>query len=198
MRVDLDIIGEWIPANSRVLDLGCGDGTLMAQLQREKNVSGYGVEIDDDNIARCIEKGVRVIQTDIDDGLSAYFDEDSFDYVVMSQTLQAMLRPDQLLEEMLRVSKNGIVTFPNMGYWKARLQFAMAGHMPVTRKLPYQWYDTPNIHLCTLNDFETLCANHGITVLDRRVVDHAHRSSLGQKLLPNLLGEIALYRFTRS
>lgn len=198
MRIDHEIIAEWIEPNSRVLDLGCGDGSLLAHLQNRKNVGGYGVEIDDNNIAHCITNNVQVIQTDIDDGLSAYFDDDSFDYAIMSQTLQAMLRPDQLMDEMLRVAKQGIVTFPNMGYWKARLQFSLAGHMPVTKKLPYQWYDTPNIHLCTLNDFERLCKDHGITILERIVADHAHRSTFSQRLLPNLMGELALYRFCRS
>ena len=195
MRADLAIISEWIKPGSRVLDLGCGDGTLLAHLQATRNVTGYGLEIDDDNIVACIDKGVNVIQTDLDAGLAAFFDEDSFDYVIMTQTLQAMTHPDRLLEEMLRVGREGIVTFPNMGHWRNRLYLTFKGRMPVSRTLPNAWYDTPNIHLCTIRDFEELCAERGIHLLQRQVVDYSHRSP--QHILTNLLGEIALYRFCR-
>lgn len=197
MRPDLEIIAKWIAPGSQVLDLGCGDGTLLEHLQRTSRVSGYGLEIDDDNIVTCIEKGVCVIQSDLDAGLSAYFEEDAFDYVVMTQTLQAMHHPERLLDEMLRVGKEGIITFPNMGHWKSRLQLALGGHMPVTRTLPNQWFDTPNIHLCTVTDFERLCRREGIRILQRAVVDYSHRHHFAMRLLPNLLGEIALYRLTR-
>ena len=195
LRPDLAIISEWIAPGSRVLDLGCGDGTLLAHLKRERQVDGYGLEIAPDNIISCIDKGVNVIQSDLDAGTSDFFDEGSFDYVVMTQTLQAMYYPDQLLKEMLRVGREGIVTFPNFGHWRARAQLMLGGHMPVSTALPNQWYNTPNIHLCTLRDFEALCAKLGIRILQRSVVDHAHRYRLGGKLLPNLLGEIAIYRF---
>lgn len=198
MRPDLEIIAEWIAPGASVLDLGCGDGTLLAHLQRNARTTGYGLEIDDDNIVHCLEKNVCVIQSDLDAGLSAFFDEDSFDYVLMTQTLQAVRYPDRLLGEMLRVGKEGIVTFPNMGHWKSRLQLSLAGHMPVTRSLPNRWYDTPNIHLCTVTDFEALCRQEGIRILQREVVDFSHRSHIAMRLLPNLLGEIALYRFTRA
>lgn len=197
MRPDLAIIAEWIEPGSRVLDLGCGDGTLLAHLETQRDVTGYGLEIDDDNIVACIDKGVNVIQTDLDDGLSVFFDEDSFDYVIMSQTLQAMTHPERLLDEMLRVGREGIVTFPNMGYWRNRLYLAFRGRMPVSRTLPNAWYDTPNIHLCTIRDFEALCRERGIHILQREVVDAAHRRHHGMHVLPNLLGEIALYRFCR-
>jgi methionine biosynthesis protein MetW len=193
LRPDLAIISEWITPGSRVLDLGCGDGTLLAHLKREREVDGYGLEIAPDNVVSCIDKGVNVIQTDLDAGISDFFDENSFDYVVMTQTLQAMYYPDQLL----RVGREGIVTFPNFGHWRARAQLALGGHMPVSTALPNQWYNTPNIHLCTLKDFEALCAKLGIRILQRSVVDHAHRYRLGGRLLPNLLGEIAIYRFIR-
>jgi len=196
IRPDYATIAEWIAPGSRVLDLGCGDGTLMRYLREEKNVSGYGLEIDDIFIPPCIANGVNVIQTDLDQGL-AEFDDDSFDFVVLSLTLQAMHYPNRLLLEMLRVGTVGIVTFPNFGHWMARFQIGLRGSMPVSRALPNQWYDTPNIHLCTLNDFEALCRKHNIRILERRAVDHAHKTSLGLRLLPNLLGEIALYRFTR-
>jgi methionine biosynthesis protein MetW len=197
LRPDLEIISQWIKPGSRVLDLGCGDGTLLDYLKRERNVDGYGLEIDPDNIVACIQRGVSVIQSDLDAGLSDYFDDNSFDYVVMTQTLQAMHYPSRLLNEMLRVGREGIVTFPNFGHWQTRLQIALGGHMPVSRALPNEWYDTPNIHLCTLKDFEELCRRLDIAILQRNVVDTAHRSNLGMKLLPNLLGEIALYRFQR-
>ncbi len=197
LRPDLAIISEWIKPGSRVLDLGCGDGTLLAHLHHTREVDGYGLEIAPEDIVSCIDKGVNVIQTDLDAGLSDLFTENSFDYVVMTQALQAMNYPDQLLKEMLRVGREGIVTFPNFGHWRARAQLALGGHMPLSTALPNQWYNTPNIHLCTLKDFEALCAKLGIRILQRSVVDHAHRYHLGGKLLPNLLGEIAIYRFIR-
>jgi len=195
-RPDYAIIAEWIRPGSRVLDLGCGDGLLLGHLRRAKQVAGYGLEIDDEKITACIRSGINVIHTDLNQGLSE-FDDDSFDYVVLSLTLQAMHRPDLLLTEMMRVGTEGIVTFPNFGYWRSRVQLA-AGRMPVTKSLPHQWYNTPNIHLCTLRDFEDLCRSLHIRTLERRAVDRAHKSSLGLRLLPNLLGEIALYRFVKS
>jgi len=195
LRPDLAIISEWIEPGSRVLDLGCGDGTLLEYLQRERNVDGYGLEIDPDNIVACIQRGVSVIQSDLDAGLTDYFDDNSFDYVVMTQTLQAMHYPSRLLREMLRVGHQGIVTFPNFGHWQSRMQLALGGHMPLSRALPNQWYDTPNIHLCTLKDFEQLCRELDIRILQRNVVDTAHRSNIAMTLFPNLLGELALYRF---
>lgn len=196
LRTDLAMITEWIEPGSRILDLGCGDGTLLHHLRNERQVSGYGLEIDPANISACIRRGVNVLQTDLNAGLSD-FDEASFDYVIMTQTLQAIQRPDLLLAEMLRVGREGIVTFPNFGHWRSRLQLSLGGRMPLTRALPNQWYNTPNIHLCTLRDFERLCSDQAIHILERRVVNHAHRDTLGARLLPNLLGEIALYRFQR-
>lgn len=137
---------------------------------------------------------MNVIQSDLDEGLSDYFTDDSFDYVVMTQTLQAMNYPNRLLKEMLRVGKEGIVTFPNFGHWRSRLQIAVGGHMPVAPSLPNEWFNTPNIHLCTLNDFETLCARLDIEILERQVVDVSHKNSFIMNLWPNLLGEIAIYR----
>jgi len=194
LRNDLAIISEWISPGSRVLDLGCGDGTLLVHLRETRQVSGYGLEIDDNNIVKCIQSGVNVIQTDLDAGLSD-FDADSFDYVIMTQALQAMHYPDRLLTEMLRTGREGIVTFPNFGHWRCRTQLALGGRMPVSGSLPHEWYNTPNIHLCTFPDFERLCDELGIVILERSVVDMEHRASLGARLLPNLLGEIALYRF---
>lgn len=194
LRTDLALLSEWIAEGSHVLDLGCGDGTLLAHLQDIHQVTGYGLEIDDDNIALCIQAGVNVIHTDLNQGLSD-FSDDSFDYVVMTQALQTIRRPDLLLIEMLRVGREGIVTFPNFGHWQARFSLLFGGVMPTSRVLPSQWYNTENIHLCTLRDFEKLCETLDIEVLQRAVVDTKHRTSWSMRLLPNFFGEIAIYRF---
>jgi methionine biosynthesis protein MetW len=196
LRPDLSIISEWIRPGSRVLDLGCGDGALLKHLQETRKVTGYGLEIDDDNVTRCIEAGVNVIQTDLDAGLQD-FSGKSFDYVIMTQTLQAVHFPDRLLEEMLRLGNEGIVTFPNFAHWYNRLQLSVGGRMPMSRTLPNPWYSTPNIHLCTVKDFEQLCHERSIHILQRTMVTQEHRRTAGGKLLPNLLGRNALYRFNR-
>lgn len=194
LRTDLALMSEWITEDSHVLDLGCGDGTLLTHLGECRNITGYGLEIDDDNLELCIEKGVNVIDTDLNQGLSD-FNDDSFDYVVMTQALQTIHRPDLLLMEMLRVGKQGIVTFPNFGHWKVRMSLFLGGLMPKTRALPEDWYISENIRLCTLHDFEKLCNTLDIEVLQRAVVDTKHHSSWLMRLMPNLLGEIAVYRF---
>ncbi|CUR47561.1 methionine biosynthesis protein MetW [Alloalcanivorax xenomutans] len=195
-RNDLSLISDWIPRNATVLDLGCGDGALLAYLKANKGVRGYGLEIDQDNLAACFENGVNVIEQDLDNGLDN-FQNDRFDYVVMTQALQAVLRPDRILAEMLRVGREAIITFPNFGHWRVRSYLAFKGRMPVSSALPYEWYDTPNIHLCTVNDFETHCRKNDIRIIQREVVNRDHRSSTLPRLLPNLFGEIAIYRVTR-
>lgn len=198
LRADLSIIADWIKTGSKVLDLGCGDGILLAYLRDQRKVLGYGLEISPFNVEDCVAKDINVIQADLNNGLKAYFTDNSFDCVIMSQTLQATEKPDELIEEMLRVGTEAIVTFPNMAHWRARLQLALLGIMPVTKNLPNQWFNTPNVHLCTLNDFEVLCKKHNIEILQRTVVDHSHRKgSWLMKVFPNLLGEIAVYRFRR-
>ncbi|MCG8414883.1 MAG: methionine biosynthesis protein MetW [Pseudomonadales bacterium] len=196
MRPDLEIIQQWIEPNSRVLDLGCGDGSLLHFLNETKNVSSIGLEIDQDNIEQCIDNGVNVIEENMDKGLDNY-QSDSFDTVLLAQTLQALSNPHLLVEEMLRVGKKGIVTFPNFGNWKSRLYLATRGRMPVSKFMPHQWYDTPNIHFCTVKDFDALCKEMNVRVLTRTVVDSQHQGSWGVKAWPNLLGEIAIYHITR-
>lgn len=196
LRADLQVVADWIIPQSRVLDLGCGDGTLLRHLQLSRQVTGYGLEIDAEKIVRCISNGVNVIQTDLDRGLSE-FDADSFDYVVMTQTLQAVRHPDRLLDEMLRVGRMGIVTFPNFAYWYLRYYLCVRGRMPMSGALSYNWYETPNIHLCSIKDFEELCLQKGIQILQREVLSHDFRRPMIAGLLPNLLAEIAIYRFRR-
>lgn len=192
VRPDFEAIARWIEPNATVLDLGCADGTLLRFLQESRRVRGYGIEIDDDSVIACVRHGVNVIQSDLERGLSG-FDTGSFDYVILSQTLQAMRHTEGIVDEMLRVGREGIVTFPNFGYWQSRLQVAFGGHMPVSRVLPYEWYDTPNLHLCTIRDFESFCASHGVRILER-VVLHDGRAV---RVLPNLFGSLAVFRFRR-
>jgi methionine biosynthesis protein MetW len=195
LRADLAQISEWIAPGSRILDLGCGDGTLLAHLATHRAVSGYGLEIDPTNVAACVAAGVNVIQADVDDGLSDFADQ-SFDYVVMTQALQALARPDRVLAEMLRVGREAIITFPNFGHWRVRFAL-LRGRMPLTPALPAQWYDTENIHLCTLSDFEDLCRSAGWDVLQRALHDRRHHDALHIRRFPNLFCEIALYKLRR-
>lgn len=191
MRPDLKLISEWIEPGSRLLDLGCGDGALLAYLAEHKAVRGYGLEIDADNVAACIARGVNVIQADLDEGLSDFGDS-AFDFVVMTQALQALQRPDEAVEEMLRVGKTVIVTFPNFGHWRVRLAL-LRGQMPVTPSLPERWFDTPNIHLCTVKDFEALCAARHWKITDRALLNQAREGGLLSRWLPNLFAEVALF-----
>lgn len=196
-RYDLQIISDWIKPGSRVIDLGCGNGSLLKHLQTSKSVSGYGVELNPLMISECIDNGINVIQTNLDKGLG-HFDSDSFDYVILSLTLQAMRDPKALLEEMLRVGKQGIVTFPNFAYWRNRVQINLNGSMPVSKELPHKWYDTPNIHLCTIKDFHALCEQLGFHMESSVAVLSNGKQSLGLRAMPNLFGEIALCRFSKN
>lgn len=195
---EFKLISDWIAPKSRVLDLGCGDGTLLAHLINRHQVNGYGMELNPEQIIESVQKGLNVIQSDLNKHeLSRYFDQESFDYVIMTQALQVVRRPDELLDEMLRIGKQSIVTFPNFGFWKNRAQLMFQGTMPKTKTLPYHWFDTPNIHMCTFQDFESLCEEKGIEVVARTVVNRDHQSSLGMRLAPNWLGEIALYKIQK-
>ena len=190
-RADFATIARWVAHGSQVLDLGCGDGSLLAYLARERGAKGYGIEIDDAGVLACIASGVNVLQGNLDTGLAG-FDDASFDCVVLSQTLQAMHRIEDIVTEMLRVGREAIVTFPNFGHWTHRWQI-LRGRMPVSTSLPYQWYDTPNIHLCTVADFDAFLAERRLDVMNRVVL--AGGRAVG--VLPNLTGELAIYRFRR-
>ncbi|MEC8444297.1 MAG: methionine biosynthesis protein MetW [Pseudomonadota bacterium] len=196
MRADLAIIQKWVKPGSQVLDLGCGEGQLLKYLQEEKQVRGYGLEINPEKLTACIRNGVNVIEQNLDNGLGNFADNSS-DTVIMTQALQAVKRPDELLDEMLRIGKEAIVTFPNFGYWKTRFYLLLKGRMPMSDTLPYNWYDTPNIHMCTFRDFEILCREKGIRILNRTVMDDQHQQHWSIGLWPGMLGEIAVYHITR-
>lgn len=192
MRDSLKIVADWVPENSRVLDLGCGDGELLAHLQ-SKGCQGYGLEIDKACIVASINKGINVIEQDLDAGLENFADQ-SMDLVIMTQALQATRRPDLALAEMLRVGKQAIITFPNFAHISHRIQLGLMGRMPVSKSLPYQWFDTPNIHLSTFYDFEQLCIAQNATIIERKVVSQSKLGGQIASMWPNLLGELALYR----
>jgi methionine biosynthesis protein MetW len=187
-----ETIIRWVGSGARVLDLGCGDGSLLNKLWEARQAPGYGVELDDTHVVACLKNDVNVLQMDLEDGLAVFADR-SFDFVILSETLQAIHNQEPLLKEMLRVGREAIVSFPNFGYWRARIQIAFAGHMPVSKELPYQWYDTPNVHHCTLVDFEALCEKLGCRILERVVLTEGTQV----QSLPNLLGALAIYRVTK-
>jgi methionine biosynthesis protein MetW len=192
LRGDLARIAQWVRPNSRVLDLGCGDGALLAHLQQSKNVQGVGVEISDDRVLSCVQRGVHVIQQNLEDGL-AMFDNQQFDTVVLSQTLQSMHNTEHILREMARVAREGIVSFPNFGYWPHGWSI-LRGRMPVTGQMPYDWYNTPNIHLCTLKDFERLANTLQFTILERATFNDRREV----KLFAGWRSTLAAYRFSAS
>lgn len=196
MREELRIIAELVAPGARVLDLGCGSGELLAHLQREKGVAGYGLDNGAEEIAACIRDGVNVIEHDLNAGLER-FPDGSFDVVVLADTLQAVRAPARLLMEMLRIGAECIVAFRNFGHWTCRLQLATRGRMPVATHLPHAWFDTPNIHLCALADFEELCADKGVAIAERFVADRAFRHRALVNRFPNLLGRTAFYRLRR-
>ena len=191
-RQDYQIITEMIEDGSTVLDLGCGDGSLLLHLKQTRNVSGYGVEKDDRNVLASLSNGINVVQSDLEQGLAG-FGSVAFDYVVLSLTLQAVHQTEAIIDEMLRVGRQVIVTFPNFGFWRHRLQIFL-GQAPVSKQLPYQWYDTPNVHVLTINDFENFCVSHNARILDRVVLSERGRPI---DALPNLMGALVIYRFDK-
>ena len=187
-RQDFAAIANWIPFGAKVLDLGCEDGSLLKFLEGSLEVKGYGIEKDDAHWLNTLKQGINVIQMDLESGLSG-FESQSFDVVVLSQTLQAMRNTEKIVHEMLRVGKEAIVTFPNFGYWRHRIQL-IQGQMPVSKSLPYEWYNTPNIHLCTIKDFDDFCAKNKIGIKERLILTHGKPIHV----MPNLLGALAMYR----
>ncbi len=190
-RQDMELIAELVPPGSRVLDLGCGNGELLAHLREHRGCSGYGVEIADANVLACVQRGVNVVQFNLEDGL-ALFEDRSFDVVLQLDTLQHLRHTERLLRETARVGKIGIVSFPNFAHWPNRVR-VVSGRMPVTRALPYEWYDTPNIRVGTYADFEVLVRKEGLRVIDSFGIQ-AGRSV---RRMPNLLASVAVFKFER-
>ena len=163
MKKEFKVIADLLPNNSRVLDVGCGDGSLMNFLEKEKNIETRGLELDQNNVQECLNKGLTVIQGNAETELNQ-FPEKSFDYVILSQTLQAFFKPDKVLNELLRVGRSVIVSIPNFGYWKVRTSLLFFGKMPITKNLPNSWYNTPNLHMCTIKDLFNYCADNNINI----------------------------------
>ena len=190
-RATIHSIARLVPPGSRVLDLGCGDGALLDHLQRERGCSGYGIELADENVLACARRGVNVIQLNLDEGLSL-FDDGSFDVVLQIDTLQHLRNAETMLRETARVGKLGIVAFPNFAHWPNRLSI-LRGRMPVTKRLPYEWYDTPNIRVGTFKDFEVLATKNRLTILDA----FGLQDGRARRLLPNLTASTAVFKFER-
>ena len=192
----IEVIKNWIDSGSKVLDLGCGNGEILNILSKELEANVLGVEINQNDINQCIQSGLNVIQQNIDEGLDNFGNE-SFDMVIMSQTIQVLKQPKQALEEVTRIGSRSIVTIPNFGYWSTRLSLLFSGKMPVTGSLPNNWYNTPNIHLCTIKDFEILCEQSGINILEKRFFNSNGGESVLAKVLPNIFAATAMYKISK-
>ena len=192
MRADFSAIAKWIKPGTEVLDVGCGDGALLAHLRDVRLAHTYGVELADDKVLACAQKGINVIQQDLEGGL-ALFEDKTFDTVILSQTLQTIHETAKILSEIARVGKECVVSFPNFGHWSHRLA-VLTGRMPVSKSLPYQWYNTPNVRVLTIADFEALAPEVGLELLDRVVLHEGQEISL----MPNLRGSLAIYRARRA
>jgi len=198
MRYDLQIIASWIEPGSKVIGLGCGEGELLYHLKHHKQVSETGVELIESRVAECINKGLTVIQGDINEEVKDYSD-DTFDYVVLSQTLQQVYEPLTLVREMLRIGRKVIVSFPNFGHWFVRLQLLFTGHAPMTPQLPYQWYETPNIRVLSIKDFRTFAKEVGFSILKEATINTDREDKTGNyvALMPNLRATYGIYLISR-
>ncbi|EHQ58463.1 methionine biosynthesis protein MetW [gamma proteobacterium HIMB55] len=194
LRGDIDTILDWVTQGSRVLDLGCGDGDLLVALTEKKAVSGLGLDIDPENLIAAVDKGLCVVQQNMEDGLSN-FNAKSFDVVIIAFSLQVLTRPHSVLERVVDIGNEAIVSFPNFGHWRSRLSLLLSGRMPKTKALPYSWFDTPNIHFCTVADFEQLCDQLQIDIIERKTSGSGH---ILAKLWPNLFAKSASYRIKRT
>lgn len=193
VQTKYNVICDLVHSGAKVLDLGCGSGEMLLLLKDNKNVQGRGVEINEDNIIKCIEKGLSVFQGNLDEGLKDYQDK-SFDYVVLNQTLQCVTRPDYVIHEMLRVGEKGVISFPNFAYWRVKAYLIFNGRMPKSGILPYEWYNTPNIHLLTINDFKDFCRERKIKILKEIFVNRAKvKTDFIHNALPNFYAEEAIF-----
>lgn len=195
-RIDHDIILDLVPRGAKVLDLGCGDGSLLEKLVRTKEVRGSGIEISDEGVRACIEKGLAVMQGDIDLGLADWPDQ-SFDYIILNQTLQAVMKPEAVIREMLRVGRKAVMGFPNFAYWKIRMYLLLFGRMPKTKFLAHEWYNTPNIHFCSIKDFDEYCGKNDLRVERRIYLSIDREGRVLQGILPNLFAETAVYLLSK-
>ena len=189
------IITDWVPARSKVIDFGCGDGSLLKDLINTKNICGYGVEIDPQMINECIEKGISVIEKDIDKGIQD-FELSNFDIAIMASSIQCLKNPNIAMRRMLRLSNKCIVTLPNFGYWKCRLAL-LADKMPVTPSLPSSWYETENVHLCTISDFEKLCSDSGFIIDERIFLNSSSKKGVLASIMPNIFASEGVYLLGR-
>jgi methionine biosynthesis protein MetW len=192
----IEVIKDWIDKDSQVLDLGCGNGKILNILTKELGVTALGVEINQDNLNECIKSGLNVIQQNIDEGLSNFSDR-SFDVVIMSQTIQVLKEPKQALLEVTRIGKETIVTIPNFGHWATRVNLLLSGRMPITGALPNNWHDTENIHLCTIKDFEVLCSECGIDILEKRFFNGLGKEKGLTQIIPNAFAATAIYKISK-
>mgnify|MGYP001178712294 CR=1 FL=1 len=191
-----EIINNWVTQSSSVLDLGCGKGEILLDLISSKDIKAVGVEIDGSNINECIASGINVIEQNIDEGLDNFIDN-SFDVVIMSQTIQVLKDPKKALQEIARIGNECIVTIPNFGHWRTRLSLLLTGKMPITDTLPESWFNTPNIHLCTLEDFELLCSEASIKITEKISFSSTGNSNILTRTWPNLLGASAIYKISK-